>query len=237
MKSKPSLEILEFVMGFYQKKSEEDFNELCRKTYGKNHNIKYSPELSLCQWASDKAYRDVCRTITFSDADKDHARMKKRMDATKIICDRIGGLNLDTNYDQWHQELCEKIDELYDGFIDNKKLNIRTLSVGQIQKWINMTMKWLWIYTSTVDSPEYFQGISAQTDKLHIPLDSYILAYIKENHSLQLSQSSTWSQITDYEKVYRKYQENFHNILGETQSPIEWELANWKNALNMNIKN
>ena len=89
------IRIFEFVMGFYEAKAEEDFKELCRSTYGENHNKEYRFELALCQWASDKAYRDFCRTIKFKEPDTDNARMKKRMEATGIICKKINGkLNL-----------------------------------------------------------------------------------------------------------------------------------------------
>lgn len=228
--------IFEFVMGFYQEKAEEDFNELCRKTYGKNHEKKYSLELALCQWASDKAYRDVCRTITFANPDKDKERMKRRMKVTEIICSSIAELCTDTNYDEWHENVCKEIEKIYTGFINDTKHEHTTLTVGQTQKWLNMTIKWLWLYNSCITEINYFQGIMSHTNNLHIPLDSFILAYIKKEYELDLNEISVWSQISKYKDVYLEYQIDFRKKLTNSKSPIEWELINWKNALNMNIK-
>lgn len=228
------IRIFEFVMGFYEAKAEEDFNELCRNTYG--HDKKYRLELALCQWASDKAYRDFCRTIKFAEPDKNNARMIKRMEVTEIICNAIGELTAATNYDIWHEGVCGKIQDKYDNFINDTKHGNKTLTVGQIQKWLNMTIKWLWMYNSCVRKIEYFKGIIDHTAKLHIPLDSFILAYIKKEHDLSLEKSSVWSQISNYKNVYRKYQTEFRKKLNGTESPIEWELVHWKEALNMNIK-
>ncbi len=229
------IRIFEFVMGFYEAKAEEDFNELCRNTYGKNHNKEYRLELALCQWASDKAYRDFCRTIKFAEPDKNNARMKMRMEVTKIICNAIGDLTAAIDYDKWHEGVYEEIKNRYKGFINDTKHGNDTLTVGQIQKWLNMTIKWLWMYNSCVQKIEYFKGIIDHTAKLHIPLDSYILAYIKKELDLDLKESSVWSQISEY-NVYRNYQTDFRDKLNSGESPIEWELVHWKEALNINIK-
>ena len=230
------IRIFEFVMGFYEAKAEEDFKELCRSTYGENHNKEYRFELALCQWASDKAYRDFCRTIKFKEPDTDNARMKKRMEATGIICEKIRELTADTDYDKWHEDVCEEIQKEYKNFINDTKHGNDTLTVGQIQKWLNMTIKWLWMYNSCVKNIEYFKGIIDHTKDLHIPLDSYILAYIKKELGLGLEESSAWSQISKYDDVYLKYQTEFKTKLTSGESPIEWELVHWKEALNMNIK-
>ena len=227
--------IFEFVMGFYEAKAEEDFNELCKNTYGKSHDKEYRLELALCQWASDKAYRDFCRTIKFAEPDKNNARKKMRMDVTEYICNAIGELTAATNYDIWHEGVCEKIENRYKGFINDAKHGNKTLTVGQIQKWLNMTIKWLWMYNSCVRKIEYFKGIIDHTANLHIPLDSFILAYIKKEYDLSLEKSSVWSQISEY-NVYLDYQTNFRDKLNCGESPIEWELVHWKEALNMNIK-
>ncbi len=222
-----SKESFEFIMGFYEAQAEKDYKKIYRDAHDKECN-DYTFEKALCQWASDKAYRDVCRTISFKNTGENieiqKNRMLKRIDVTNIIYDGIKQID---DYDKWHNEICNLIQQQYDGFVSHEDNN--TLYIGQVQKWLNMTIKWLWIYNS-VNPNDYFKTISDHKKDLHIPLDSFIIKYLKTEYGIDISPPE-WSRINDYNEIYFEYQKQLRKKLGE-QSPIEWELIHWKKALN-----
>lgn len=220
----------EFLIGFYEKDAKVDYKKIYRDAYG-NECSDYSFEKSLCQWASNKAYRDVCRTIKFVNnegADIQKIRMRKRIEVTNIIYDKLKELSTDINYDTWHKETCEEIQEYYKDFVRYKD-GVDTLYIGQVQKWLNMTIKWLWIY-NRVYAIDFFKPILERESELHIPLDSFIIKYLKNEYKIQIT-SSEWSRINDYKNIYLEYQKQLRNKL-QNEIPIEWELIHWKKALN-----
>ncbi len=223
-----SKEAFEFVINFYEEEAKKDYKDLYRNAYNKDCD-DYTFEKAICQWASDKAYRDVCRTISFKETRESveiqKSRMQKRIKVTNIIYDRIKQID---DYDKWHKETCNIIQREYNDFISHKGVN--TLYIGQVQKWLNMTIKWLWLYNIT--SPhDYFKTILDHKNDLHIPLDSFIIKYLKKEYDINIF-SPEWSRINDYNK-YLEYQKRLRQKLTDL-SPIEWELIHWKKALNYN---
>ena len=113
----------------------------------------------IVSWASNKAYLDMNRTMTFEEDTKNLTQKqkidiyKKRMgwrdQGTEAICKNI--LASDKPFEDWHKEVCDKLIEIY----GNGKLVIREgqkrtnkltkLTYGQAQKWLNMTLKYLWL--------------------------------------------------------------------------------------------
>jgi len=95
-------------------------------------------------------------------------------------------------FDLWHRDMCEKLENI------NKDKKV-ILNVGQAQKWINMTLKYLFLI-----GENYVEGISKNYKFFHIPLDSIIQTAMNNKYGIQPIPGA-WSQITDYDK-YLQYQ-------------------------------
>lgn len=163
--------------------------------------------------ASKRAYRDFCRTIDFKEK-TDHSKAVEAV--TSVIrtrLKRLSDIQSKEGYDKWHEELTEAIQGSFGD---------ASLTVGQVQKWINMTMKYLIVLK---ELPE--NEIRAY---LHVPIDSIILK--KSRHadfflSKKTEESKTWSQIEDY-KQYMRFQNTLREELREKHKiPIEWEFEAW----------
>ncbi len=191
-----------------------------------------------------KAYRDMCRTITFTYAqdkiphDKKEDYLKKKAEWKKNVEDLIvkglSGLSeyKDQEYfDSWHKSLCNDIIKLQDNKVLKEKL-----TVGQAQKWVNMSIKYLYLLGRNVASPKV----------LHIPVDDFIIhaaAVSKESNigdkvdvkglGVKGDDVKPWSKIRDYE-IYKKYQDT----LRENYNPgnlVDWEEKAWMaESLNRN---
>lgn len=175
----------------------------------------YFGDFSDCYKAAcNRAYRDMNRTIRFGKLpDKDRKDLKKEV--KKILEEKIKTLNEISNqeaFDDWHKKMCNQILEIY-----NKK-GI-TLTYGQAQKWINMTIKYLYVL-----EPETFDGVF---DFLHIPIDKYVLNIVEEDLKVDKIKGA-WSKLNDYNE-YLNYQKNIRNKIGESV-PLRWEFENWLKA-------
>ena len=163
--------------------------------------------------ASERAYRDMCRTlrnIRQSDANS----MKLRSEVDLLHEDEVcalfeRGIANQKQYDAWHESLCLRIQKHY-------LVNGVDMTVGQAQKWVNMTMKYLFIadVPGTVDA-FYF---------CHVPVDSYIIDAAEEKLKLKRP-ALPWSKINDYEE-YAEYQRQIRIRLGNV-APLEWEFKTW----------
>lgn len=171
-----------------------------------------------------RAYLDTCRTITFparKDFKKDDAKGQYFYEHTgKIIYNRVNDLSTGTDYDLWHKKTCESVmtagkDPMVQSFYGDAIL----LSCGHAQKWVNMTMKYLYLLEQLIGKGY----VSCDWSKLHVPVDRYIIeATGKETASIL--GTSTWSSIDDWDN-YTKYQEAIRE-LAETP-PIDWEGPAW----------
>lgn len=216
-------EAFEFLTGFYPSNYED-------------------PVVGLCEWATNRAYLDMSRTLRFKrapketralDEVKEDLRNPARAEVVGIFYKQIGALDGES-FDKWHQATCEMVMEHYNTFTDSEgqSLLLIDMSYGQAQKWLNMTLKYIWLVVQTNKSFGYYKAVLDNQDKLHIPLDSYILAYIKKKRICKVEAgfcSSTWSKISDYDS-YLAFQMELRNALAPS-SPIKWELVEWNNAL------
>lgn len=140
----------------------------------------------------------------------------------------IGELSCKTkeSYDTKHGELCKDLVGLYKDHCNNE----RCFTCGVAQKWVNMSVKYLWLFSLLPDGLD---------KNLHIPLDSYIIKIAKADsekmsHGLKISESKTidcaWSKISDYDK-YKEYQDTIREKIDESYaSPLDWECPAWIEA-------
>lgn len=172
------------------------------------------------QVASDRAYRDFCRTIrskTFKTL-HDEEKNKAKIAVTNYIRERLAAIHFpeDDNqerFEVWHKETC-------DGII--RTFSLCDLTYGQAQKWLNMMFK----YLLTLEQPEACRLINW----LHIPFDNIIIERAIAKNVFERPRKA-WSQWT-YDE-YTKYQSLLRNWIKNTKGkdfpPIIWEFRNWHN--------
>ena len=151
-------------------------------------------------------------------------------------------------FDDWHKEICK---ELIDWF--KTETESEAFSYGNAQKWVNMTLKYLYIIYQifAVFEPEndfvikYGKLIDQYSVKFHVPVDSYIIDKswsfpdiilpLKENAKREKVYKhpheyvKPWSQWNVEE--YTEYRKSLAEVLGENVSPIEWENQAWIEAV------
>lgn len=169
--------------------------------------------------ASDRAYRDMNRTLRFNGLDeKIRVEFKEKVhnyfqeELKKLTPDKIKNQD---DFDDWHKRFCDRIIKLY-----KSKMDIFTY--GHAQKWINMTMKYLYLF-----EPNRFDAI---VEYLHVPIDNIVFDIAKEQLEIINVSKEAWSKWDDYEFVYLEYQNELREKIKEQKefsSPFEWEFKNW----------
>ena len=197
---------------------------------------------------SNFAYRDMCRTITYStnynekyaesSKDKKTIKDKKRMlrdDITDLIKAQVynwinnSTINKDVFNDE-HRDLCNKIIEKYTGTTNQGEPN-GSIYFGQAQKWVNMTLKNLYVYSK---SNKTLLNLDNIIEYLHVPIDNVILDIASGAKICYIDPPGTkygvekpanaWSKWND--KEYEAYQDTLRNSIGNV-IPIIWELQHW----------
>ena len=157
--------------------------------------------------ASRSAYTDMCRTIRFNGKNGDMLRIA--VDA--LLEERIHELvtvNDAEDFAKWHHSICEEIVAMYEA-------EGIEFYIGQAQKWVNMTLKYLYVLVPDVVEPFY--------RFLHIPLDNYIIDIAKKQYGIP-PLPCAWSRISDYQD-YLDYEEMLMEVIDEV--PLDWEFAKW----------
>lgn len=162
-------------------------------------------EEDLIELAMTKAYRDLMRTIRNFATNENNNRIK--IEARKCIKGYIyyvinSNINSQKEFDQKHQEACTKLIE---------KFEDQYFTIGQAQKWINMTLKYLHLLE--------YDGIEKIYEFCHIPVDNYILNIT--NYKI----SKPWSKLNNYDE-YLEYQKWFRNEY-KNEIPLDAEFYLW----------
>lgn len=197
----------------YIKDSSNRFTKLTDKDYkdfliflyfGKNDNY-----LDNC---IDRAYRDFNRTLhDFGNIEK--GKKKEIYGAAKdylkdsLIQIQNGSLNIKTQseFDVWHKKKCFDLVRIY------KDCGFNSFHIGQAQKWINMTLKYIFVHDkSQISGFEDIYGFC------HIPIDNIILSKLDYNFF-----DTAWSRIDDYE-IYFKFQKYIRNKV-KPEVPLDFE--------------
>lgn len=195
-----------------------------------------------------RAYLDTCRRINFplpAAQKKDEAKGQYFYEHTvDVLRKRIEQLS-EQDYDQWHKETCEAVIKM--GCADDIRNFYQesiVLTYGHAQKWVNMTMKYLYLLEQLLEKGY----VSCNWSKLHVPIDSFIMESIYKDIELpgrehgrsfdkvkklkfDTAQSddllpwSKWEQ-KGYEGVYQKIRS--HAQKGdENICPLVWENSAW----------
>lgn len=145
-----------------------------------------------------------------------------------ILCSADKYECVDGQFGLWHKAKCEEIMGTMNTAIfqdDSLILKSNSFTYGLAQKWVNMTLKYLWLLNKL---PE---GLTEKS--LHVPIDSFILEKLQEENVDEIKRDGdtykyigkSWSQLDDYD-VYLDIQTKIGQIAGKT-FPIEWEGSAW----------
>lgn len=137
--------------------------------------------------AIDRAYVDMASHTLKGFAEEEYRqKWKCRYCASKTIKKAVQKTEeMRQNYNSWHNKLCNKLQSIY---VEKAKYQ---LTYGQAQKWVNMATKYLLVFAvifkdmdcqEKLDSiPNFFREADA-IQKIHIPLDSFIMQQYKVNN-------------------------------------------------------
>lgn len=211
-----------------------------------------------------RAYLDLARTVRYeyssskleemkskksSEEDKDKATnfIDSKNELIKNICENIlstietkeGEISFESSdFDKWHKAKCEEIINFMNNSIDKSNTEIlkEKFTVGQAQKWVNMTLKYLLLLDALPDNID--------ENDLHIPIDSYIIEIAYDNKNkfdnalgLEEKPKESWSKLSEY-KNYFGIQKDYFGIQKEIREaiktnttnetiPIKWESLAW----------
>lgn len=162
-------------------------------------------EDDLIELAMTKAYRDLMRTITGFSSNKNNNKIKTnaRICIKEYINKTINSnITKQEEFDKLHREACNKLIE---------KFEEQFFTIGQAQKWINMSFKYLHLLE--------YEDIENIYEFCHVPIDSYIL------NVTNYQMSKPWSKLNDYNE-YLQYQEWFRNKYNK-EIPLDAEFQLW----------
>lgn len=202
--------------------------------YTRKNIFDYNNEECIAK-AIERAYKDATMMGAYNSLiSKDNSNLKNKSNEAKEkavqllqgkfgISEKIVSIAIN-DFDTWHREVCESLVETYQEIKDENNKNFFTY--GNAQKWLNMTLKYLWLLDMLPG------GIDGAL--LHAPIDSYILQKLEnsienisaENGSYKYN-GETWSQLSDYEH-YIELQKTIRTLAkAENKSVIEWENEAW----------
>lgn len=174
-----------------------------------------------------RAYRDFSRTLRFEQFKKDSTIIiVVKNDWERIVLDIIQEVcnkkfATQEEFDNWHKEKTISL--------ENNQSNNLKLTIGQAQKWINMTLKYLFLF-----GEEIVPGITNNSIFFHIPIDNIIQERILDVFNINKIKCS-WSRINSYQD-YLDYQKKFKEkvLTYSTQnsisiSPFEFEFKLFNN--------
>lgn len=191
--------------------------------------------------AIDRAYRDMmtCRKPLVPEKEKkvkEKSTFKKRLSASDSLYCAIeyflsGNVS---DFGRWHKDVCDKLRDEY-----NTPPEKVFLTYGQAQKWINMTIKYIYyIFTEAREFlPENWKDdkfkkvLISFKDEYHMPIDSYILNTMADKNIKYIDPKVVWSNIDSY-KDYCDYQTNIDDQLQDI-CRLEWEIREWLNLSNI----
>ena len=162
-------------------------------------------ETDLIELAMTKAYRDLMRTIRTFASNENNAEIKKNARACikEYVIEIINSDDMNQEqFDRKHQEACNNL---------IKEFKDQYFTIGQAQKWINMTFKYLHLLE--------YEDMEKVYEYCHIPIDSYML------NITNYEMSKPWSKLNDYSE-YLEYQEWFRNKYND-QIPLDAEFYLW----------
>jgi len=205
--------------------------------YDTPNNVNDDLPDSLIHLAAKKAYGDLKRRVPYvlnaTEMERSTSVTLKNMkedfksDVYSHLIEQLRG------FEHQDTDLCElirSVSAIGDNYPGLFKPNHR-FTIGLSQKWVNMTLKYLWIL-GVIDG-----------ENLHVPIDSYIIkaATSTDNnlclgidYNYQNNRKSSWSSWDDIDE-YSNFQMRIRNEIANRYpfSPIKWENDAWIEIANL----
>lgn len=171
--------------------------------------------------AANKAYADMARrTLRIKEGPKGRIKLKKN--ATKVLRQAVESLKIDSSdFRKWHEKSCDALIACYGG----------QLSYGQAQKWLNMLLKYLYVY----DVKGYEALCTEERIRtMDLPVDTTVIKKLRKyGVNPPAIGWSKWDKGT-----YCAYQTSARDALWsaadienpDEQIPFYWELIHWSDA-------
>ncbi len=174
-------------------------------------------KLSLCL---NRAYRDLSRTIHGIRIHPSRAKIYAevfrllQIELTQLL--NSSTVTSQREFDDWHRSLTASLCERYlvNDFAD--------FTVGQAQKWINMTFKYAIAFGES-----RMPGASRLFRWLHIPIDSVILAQLAAFNGPVIS--VPWSRLKSYDEYLALQKWIRTTFRGEAPMDVEFRL--WQKGM------
>jgi len=185
---------------------EEYFDFLVRCYFGEG--------VHLLKMAVDRAYLDLNRTLhgfaTHINADL----LREESHGLMIsLVKRLQGKRMtQAAFDRWHLKSCKELRNCF--WLGN----FDKFTYGQAQKWINMTLK----YIFTIGEKR-LPGFESCYPFAHIPIDNVFMDALQVYKKVGLP--GAWSRIDDYE-VYFKLQKEIR-VIFPNSNPLDVEFRLW----------
>lgn len=176
----------------------------------------------LIKLSISRAYRDLNRTIhgmknvEIEKSKNNYIALSDKVRNSALILLNTQFKN-PSDFDLEHERQCHALIDVFNKLYSSEKLNLQT---GQSQKWINMTLKYLYAlgndrHQLCLDNYKFF----------HIPIDNIIQEELRRKYSIAPLKSK-WSRINSYQE-YLAYQIKVRNKFeGKIPMDVEFELFN-----------
>lgn len=165
-----------------------DEDVLVHKYFGTGHDYLLN--------GINRAYRDFNRTLhglgklSTKEILREQARNKVKLAFFELRNFR-GEVKKQTVFDTWHKHTCQELSGLFQSFGHH-------LFVGQAQKWINMTFKYIFTMGES-----RIPGFGELYPFCHAPLDKILIGQLEKHGFTGLP--CPWSRLDDY-NLYLDYQ-------------------------------
>ncbi len=166
-----------------------------------------------------KAYRDVCRTMhKIQNFPNKNQILNESKQWIKNRIESLAQTDITTKeeFREWHQATCDGLISIF------KEFSYDVFTYGQAQKWVNMTLKYLYC------SGEALFG--RHPSLFHIPLDNYVFEAVSSWPDYEKVKFNVpWSKQNDY-GAYLAFQTWFAQRCGGC--PINAEFLIWNSVDN-----
>jgi hypothetical protein len=167
-----------------------------------------------------RAYRDFNRTLTgignYEQEQYNNLLEIIRGFVIQICNERT--FQKQEDFDDWHKEKCNLLKEAI-----NNELKYNNIHLGQCQKWINMTLKYLFLL-----GEDRIPGIEKNYQFFHIPIDSIIQEELFRKYKIE-KKFPVWSKMDDYDS-YLSYQKEIIEKTKSGEIPMDIEIKLFNKA-------
>lgn len=168
--------------------------------------------------AIKRAYRDLNRTLIGLPVENERINLRKKWN--ELLKGEIENVLLNKKFEnwdeftRWHKSVCEKL--------KTENSNYKNLTHGQAQKWLNMTLKYLYVL-----GEERVGGISLNYEYFHIPIDNIIQEQILlDLKSIEKKQFQAWSRMESYDEYLIFQKQIIEKYKNRIPMDVEFELFN-----------